>query len=83
MRRLYAEPAEMQYRIETAGREGVAITNYGMVIAYVLGILPRALKPFPADQRSWKRFFEGNSCQNLYVRLLTKRYLNDIILISN
>lgn len=39
---------EMQYRIETAGREGVAITNYGMVIAYVLGILPRALKPFPA-----------------------------------
>jgi len=26
----------------------VAITNYGVLIAYVLGILPRALQPFPA-----------------------------------
>lgn len=39
---------EMQYRIDRAVNEGTAITNYGMVIAYVLGILPRALAPFPA-----------------------------------
>lgn len=38
---------EMQYRIEMARHQGVYITNYGMLIAYVMGILPRALKPFP------------------------------------
>ena len=37
---------EMQYRIEKAREQGVYITNYGMLIAYVMGILPRALKPF-------------------------------------
>ena len=39
---------EMQYRIALAREQGVAITNYGMLIAYTMGILPRALKPFPA-----------------------------------
>jgi [FeFe] hydrogenase H-cluster maturation GTPase HydF len=39
---------EMQYRITLAREHGVAITNYGMLIAYTLGILPRALQPFPA-----------------------------------
>jgi [FeFe] hydrogenase H-cluster maturation GTPase HydF len=39
---------EMQYRIALARDNGVAITNYGMLIAYTLGILPRALQPFPA-----------------------------------
>jgi len=38
---------EMAYRIETAKQNGVGITNYGLLIAYVLGILPRALAPFP------------------------------------
>ncbi|SHI46879.1 [FeFe] hydrogenase H-cluster maturation GTPase HydF [Lutispora thermophila DSM 19022] len=37
---------EMQYRVETARQQGVYITNYGVLIAYVTGILPRALKPF-------------------------------------
>jgi len=37
---------EMLYRIELAKSQGVAITNYGVMIAYVHGILPRALKPF-------------------------------------
>lgn len=37
---------EMQYRIRTASGEGVPITNYGMVIAETLGILPRAMEPF-------------------------------------
>lgn len=39
---------EMQYRIEYARGRGVAITNYGILIAYVQGILERALRPFPA-----------------------------------
>ncbi|HHV65950.1 MAG TPA: [FeFe] hydrogenase H-cluster maturation GTPase HydF [Peptococcaceae bacterium] len=39
---------EMQYRIEKAREEGVFITNYGLLIAYAMGILPRALEPFPA-----------------------------------
>jgi [FeFe] hydrogenase H-cluster maturation GTPase HydF len=38
---------EMQYRINLSKQNGVAITNYGMLIAYVQGILKRALKPFP------------------------------------
>lgn len=38
---------EMQYRVETAREQGVCITNYGVLIAYVLGILARALEPFP------------------------------------
>lgn len=38
---------EMQYRINLAKEKQVAITNYGMLIAYVQGILTRALKPFP------------------------------------
>lgn len=39
---------EMSFRVEEAARQGVSVTNYGVVIAYVLGILPRALEPFPA-----------------------------------
>jgi [FeFe] hydrogenase H-cluster maturation GTPase HydF len=39
---------EMRYRVEKAREQGVYITNYGMLIAYVMGILPRALQPFPA-----------------------------------
>ena len=39
---------EMSFRVEEAMRQGVSVTNYGVLIAYVLGILPRALAPFPA-----------------------------------
>ncbi|MFT9055356.1 MAG: [FeFe] hydrogenase H-cluster maturation GTPase HydF [Ethanoligenens sp.] len=39
---------EMQYRIRYANAHGVDVTNYGMLIAYVQGILKRALQPFPA-----------------------------------
>lgn len=39
---------EMLYRMGAAAEAGVGITNYGMLIAYVQGILPRALAPFPA-----------------------------------
>jgi [FeFe] hydrogenase H-cluster maturation GTPase HydF len=38
---------EMINRIRECHRQGVPITNYGLVIAYALGILERALQPFP------------------------------------
>ncbi len=36
-------------RINTFNENKIKITNYGIVIAYTLGILPRALKPFGID----------------------------------
>jgi len=39
---------EMLGRILHCRRSGVPITNYGVVIAHSLGILDRALEPFPA-----------------------------------
>ena len=38
---------EMQYRIACAEDAGVPITNYGILIAYVHGILSRSLQAFP------------------------------------
>lgn len=38
---------QMLSRIEQARAAGVAITNYGLTIAHSLGILDRALSPFP------------------------------------
>ena len=38
---------EMHYRIQTAGKAGIPITNYGILIAHMQGILPRVLEPFP------------------------------------
>ncbi|MEG2657743.1 MAG: [FeFe] hydrogenase H-cluster maturation GTPase HydF [Clostridiales bacterium] len=37
---------EMQYRIECAGDSNVPITNYGIAISYMRGILERSLKVF-------------------------------------
>jgi len=38
---------EMKYRIQCAQDAQIPITNYGISIAYMTGILERALKPFP------------------------------------
>ena len=38
---------EMQHRIRCAQQQGVPITNYGITIAYINGILRRTLSPFP------------------------------------
>jgi hypothetical protein len=38
----------MLSRIFNCRQAGVPITNYGLVIAHSLGILDRALAPFPA-----------------------------------
>jgi hypothetical protein len=39
---------EMLSRIMKAKEASVPITNYGLTIAYSLGIFERALQPFPA-----------------------------------
>ncbi len=39
---------EMLSRILRCQQAGVPITNYGLTIAYSLGIFERALEPFPA-----------------------------------
>ena len=39
---------EMLNRLLTAREAGVPVTNYGLVIAKSLGVLPRMLSPFPA-----------------------------------
>ncbi len=45
---------EMLSRLLRCKEAGVPITNYGVVIAYSLGILERALQPFPAALEVWK-----------------------------
>ncbi len=45
---------EMMSRIRECHRQGVPITNYGLVIAYSLGILERALEPFPEALAAYK-----------------------------
>jgi len=42
---------EMLTRISLAKEAGVPITNYGLAIAFTLGIFERALRPFPAVHR--------------------------------
>ncbi len=53
----------MQYRMRKALAKGVPITNYGIVIAFVHGILPRALEMFP-DALAVIREYESESEQS-------------------
>ncbi len=39
-------PREMRYRIDSGKKASVPITNYGVMIAYIHGILPRVSEPF-------------------------------------
>lgn len=45
----------MMARLEAAKEAGVPITNYGVAIAYVHGILDRALEPFPLAKMIFER----------------------------
>lgn len=45
---------EMLARIALCQQAGVAITNYGLAIAYSLGIFERALGPFPAALQAYR-----------------------------
>jgi [FeFe] hydrogenase H-cluster maturation GTPase HydF len=52
---------EMLSRILRCRRQGVPITNYGITIAYSLGIFERALGPFPAALEEYRRFRREHS----------------------
>lgn len=56
---------EMQYRVLKAREQGVAITNYGVLIAHVHGILERALKPFPAAALAWEEEMTGDGLRGI------------------
>lgn len=45
---------EMLSRILRCKQQGVPITNYGLTIAYSLGIFERALEPFPAALEAYR-----------------------------
>ena len=42
---------EMKYRIACCQDQNVPITNYGIAIARMTGILKRSLEPFPEMQK--------------------------------
>lgn len=46
---------EMKYRASCAADQGVPMTNYGILIAYIKGILGRSLEPFPEIHRFLRR----------------------------
>jgi len=45
---------EMLFRIERAKAKGVPITNYGVAISFVQGVLERTLAPFPAVLKTYR-----------------------------
>jgi hypothetical protein len=45
---------DMLSRIHRCREAGVPITNYGLTIAYSLGIFERALGPFPSALEAWR-----------------------------
>ncbi|WP_025334838.1 [FeFe] hydrogenase H-cluster maturation GTPase HydF [Paenibacillus sabinae] len=44
----------MLHRIEEASAAGVPIVNYGVFIAYVHGVFPRAIEMFPSAMLAWE-----------------------------
>jgi hypothetical protein len=55
---------EMLSRIQRCEQAGVPITNYGLTIAYSLGIFDRALAPFPEALSIWRARQPGGACMN-------------------
>lgn len=53
---------EVLTRILRCRQAGVPITNYGMVIAYTLGIFERALAPFPAAMEIYHQGRARSTC---------------------
>ncbi len=45
---------EMLHRIRAVTSEGIPIVNYGVLIAYLHGILPRALAPFQGKEKIYE-----------------------------
>jgi len=45
----------MLSRLETARLAGVPVTNYGVAISRLQGVLERALEPFPAALEAFRK----------------------------
>ena len=54
---------QMLSRIRQAAAQNVAITNYGLAIAALHGILGRALEPFPEALCEWQKESSAGVCQ--------------------
>ena len=50
---------EMQYRLRHSAERNVPMTNYGIAIAHLHGILDRALAPFPDLHQAWSSTANG------------------------
>ena len=50
---------EMQYRLRHSAERYVPMTNYGIAIAHMHGILDRALAPFPDLHQAWSSTANG------------------------
>lgn len=50
---------EMQYRLRHSAERNVPMTNYGIAIAHMHGILDRALAPFPDLHQAWSNTANG------------------------
>ena len=50
---------EMQYRLRHSAERNVPMTNYGIAIAHMHGILDRALAPFPDRHQAWSSTANG------------------------
>ena len=46
---------EVLSRIQAAAKAGVPVTNYGMCISHVRGVLERVLSPFPAALEAFRK----------------------------
>ncbi|MEQ8188680.1 MAG: [FeFe] hydrogenase H-cluster maturation GTPase HydF [Candidatus Eremiobacterota bacterium] len=46
---------EMLFRIHKAKQEGIPVTNYGLCIAFIQGVIERVLSPFPAALDAYRR----------------------------
>lgn len=46
---------EMMSRIQKASQSGVAITNYGVAISFLQGVIRRSLEPFPAALMAFEK----------------------------
>lgn len=51
----------MHSRIRQAAAAGVPIVNYGMIISYMHGAIPRALEPFEDAIAEWRKSLELNN----------------------
>ena len=64
---------EMHYRIQQAKAAGVAIVNYGVLIAYMQGILDRCLEPFPSARFNGADSASQTGVLNPQASVLSKR----------